>query len=246
MLSDLGGVWRTIGGRRIFIKDGEDLATAMKKSGKFGKKELKEENNLYKNEIQEKAKEQTWEEFKNNIKNKELIEKMKDQNIKSLKDMRKYWVEQKTKDFTENDIKKITKEKAIDIVKNNINNSTLDGWFKNADSSYKEKIETIVLENKELRNAGLNIAYNNYIENTNENISFKDFVNKEITMYRGERGQQTISKDVFKSFTTDKKIAEKFGNNISEMKIRPIDTLGSYQTTGENEYLVFIDKILKK
>lgn len=32
---DIGGVWRTIGGRRIFIKDGEDLETAMKKSGKF-------------------------------------------------------------------------------------------------------------------------------------------------------------------------------------------------------------------
>ena len=29
------GVWRTIGGRRVFIKDGEDLATAMKNSGKF-------------------------------------------------------------------------------------------------------------------------------------------------------------------------------------------------------------------
>lgn len=37
------GVWRTVGGRRIFIKDGEDLETAMKKSGKFKKK--KEEEN---------------------------------------------------------------------------------------------------------------------------------------------------------------------------------------------------------
>jgi hypothetical protein len=37
------GVWRTVGGRRIFIKEGEDLSTAMKKSGKFkdGKKEDK-------------------------------------------------------------------------------------------------------------------------------------------------------------------------------------------------------------
>ena len=34
-MSDIGGVWRTVGGRRIFIKDGEDLETAMKKSGKF-------------------------------------------------------------------------------------------------------------------------------------------------------------------------------------------------------------------
>lgn len=32
---DIGGVWRTVGGRRIFIRDGQDLATAMKESGKF-------------------------------------------------------------------------------------------------------------------------------------------------------------------------------------------------------------------
>lgn len=36
MSNDIGGVWRTVGGRKIFIKDGEDLQTAMKKSGKFG------------------------------------------------------------------------------------------------------------------------------------------------------------------------------------------------------------------
>ena len=37
-MSEEGGIWRTIGGRRVFIKDGEDLATAMKNSGKFEKK----------------------------------------------------------------------------------------------------------------------------------------------------------------------------------------------------------------
>ena len=37
-MADAGGVWRTVGGRRIFIKDGEDLETAMKNSGKFDKK----------------------------------------------------------------------------------------------------------------------------------------------------------------------------------------------------------------
>jgi len=30
-----GGVWRTVSGRRIFIKDGQDLTSAMKESGKF-------------------------------------------------------------------------------------------------------------------------------------------------------------------------------------------------------------------
>ena len=39
------GVWRTVGGRRIFIKEGQDLASAMKESGKFpkSKKVLKTE-----------------------------------------------------------------------------------------------------------------------------------------------------------------------------------------------------------
>lgn len=37
------GVWRTVGGRRIFIKEGQDLASAMKESGKFSKKEDKKE-----------------------------------------------------------------------------------------------------------------------------------------------------------------------------------------------------------
>lgn len=35
MDDEIGGVWRTIGGRRVFIKNGQDLATAMKESGKF-------------------------------------------------------------------------------------------------------------------------------------------------------------------------------------------------------------------
>ena len=31
------GVWRTISGRRVFIREGEDLTSAMKRSGKFEK-----------------------------------------------------------------------------------------------------------------------------------------------------------------------------------------------------------------
>ena len=36
------GVFRTVGGRRVFIKDGQDLASAMKESGKFGETNLKD------------------------------------------------------------------------------------------------------------------------------------------------------------------------------------------------------------
>lgn len=37
------GVWRTVGGRRIFIRTGQDLASAMKESGKFNKNTRKKE-----------------------------------------------------------------------------------------------------------------------------------------------------------------------------------------------------------
>ena len=43
------GVWRTVGGRRIFIKEGQDLASAMKESGKFSKKQI--ENKKYYNNL---------------------------------------------------------------------------------------------------------------------------------------------------------------------------------------------------
>lgn len=40
------GVWRTIGGRRIFIKEGQDLETAMKESGKFSDKQIEKQNKI--------------------------------------------------------------------------------------------------------------------------------------------------------------------------------------------------------
>lgn len=43
--SDIGGVWRTVGGRRIFIKDGQSLEEAMKESGKFKDLSYQGENN---------------------------------------------------------------------------------------------------------------------------------------------------------------------------------------------------------
>lgn len=39
-MNDIKGIWRTVGGRRIFIKEGQDLVTAMKESGKFDTKQI--------------------------------------------------------------------------------------------------------------------------------------------------------------------------------------------------------------
>lgn len=39
----MDGVWRTIGGRRVFIKTGQSLSNAMKDSGKFKLQKLRSE-----------------------------------------------------------------------------------------------------------------------------------------------------------------------------------------------------------
>jgi len=50
---DIGGVWRTIGGRRVFIKNGQSLSEAMIESGKF--KNLREEYKKDKEEKEQKG-----------------------------------------------------------------------------------------------------------------------------------------------------------------------------------------------
>lgn len=49
------GVWRTVGGRRIFIKEGQDLASAMKESGKFKSSIESKEKELSKEEKADKS-----------------------------------------------------------------------------------------------------------------------------------------------------------------------------------------------
>jgi len=59
------GIWRTISGRRIFIRNGESLSQAMARSGKFGRDDMEEqiekEEKLSKKELQERYDIQEWE-----------------------------------------------------------------------------------------------------------------------------------------------------------------------------------------
>ncbi len=63
MANDLGGVWRTVGGRHIFIKDGDDLATAMKKSGKYKFDKSKISENIVKTEVKDVTDEEALDEY---------------------------------------------------------------------------------------------------------------------------------------------------------------------------------------
>jgi len=184
------------------------------------------------------ANETSWDEFKDKTRDREFVGVLKENGIKTAKNMREFWVNQKMKSFTSNDAYEISREDAVSIVRENIPSNILDGWFRNADSSYKEKLETLILENDDLRNAGLNLAYDNYKAVIDSDISFDEFLNKELTLYRGVRGQTTVGEDVFLAYTYDEKTARQFGSNVKTISIKPIDTLGSYQTSSETEILV--------
>lgn len=74
------GVWRTIGGRRVFIKDGQSLDDAMKESGKFKKETNKKRatNNIDKieeirQEINKNVKLDSKDNNKNNVRVREYM-----------------------------------------------------------------------------------------------------------------------------------------------------------------------------
>ena len=190
-----------------------------------------------------KARSQTWDEFKKNVSNKDMMAEMKAKGIMSPKALREYWVQEKLADFSESDTRELSLEEAIQTVRNNIGQNVLDGWFVDADSDYKPALEEAILGNKDVRNAGLNIAYHNYIAETGSDMSFGDYLNTNLVLYRGTNGQSTTGNDVFSSYTTNKSVAESFGSSISSISVTPLDTLGSYQTTAESEYLVPVSVI---
>lgn len=155
----------------------------------------------------------------------------------SMDEVRGLWyevrMEQELKDLHEVDI-----YDAVDQVRDSVSPSVLSGWFRSADSGYKPALIREVLTNSGTLNAGLNIAYENYKHTTDNPMSFSTWLNTPQTLYRGTHGQRTVADDVFMSYTPDRSIAEGFGSEIATVRVRPRDTLGSYQTTSEQEFLI--------
>lgn len=137
----------------------------------------------------------------------------------------------------------VSNEEAIATVREGIPDSYRRGWFVEADSEYKPKIEDLILGDPEVLNAGWNIAYTDFMHTVGEGseATFEQFMYTPMSMFRGTSGQTEIAADVWSSFSMDRTIAEKFAGvagKVEEIMIRPIDTWGAYQTTGEAEILV--------
>ena len=135
--------------------------------------------------------------------------------------------------------KELTKDEAVDILREKMPENILEGWFRKGDSTYKSKIEELALSDDDIRNAALNIMWDNYKNSTGKSIGFDEFLHSDIPMYRGKNSEKYTAGDETLAFTFDRKVAEKFGKYVLETLIKPIETLGAYQTTGESEALVY-------
>ena len=152
--------------------------------------------------------------------------------------VKQLWYKKRTAEERKN-IHEMSTDEAIEAVRSAIPASVLDGWFRDANSDYKPKLAESIFSNPGTMNAGLNIAYQNYLDSTPANpMSFAKWVKTPQTMYRGDYGQKQIASDIFTSFTLDKSVAQSFGDHLTTRKIKPIDTWESYQTTGEQEFLI--------
>lgn len=132
----------------------------------------------------------------------------------------------------------ITRDDAIGVLKEKIPDNILDGWFRNGDSEYKSKLEELAMSDEEIRNAALNLMRYNFQEYSGKKIDFSEFLNLEIPVYRGKNSEKYTNGDEFLAMSFDRKTAEKFGQHVLETFVKPLDTLGAYQTTGEFETLV--------
>ena len=145
---------------------------------------------------------------------------------------------------TTEDIHEISEKEADAVVYDHVSQSVYDGWYRGAGSGYKPKLVDYMLSSKEMRNAGLSLAYENYKNCTDSPLPFEEFLTTPITMYRGEHGQLHTRDDVFDSYSFDRKIAAKFAGKygkITEAKIRPIDTYGSMRAVG-NEAEIWVPR----
>jgi hypothetical protein len=107
-------------------------------------------------------------------------------------------------------------------------------WFHNADHKALPAIESEIRNNPELKDAGVSRLYDHYKQTTGDNISFNDFLNKDLKLYRGGNNRASNS---MASFTQDINKAKRFGN-ITKLTIKPKDTYGMLGDLSEGEILV--------
>lgn len=148
MANDTGGVWRTVGGRKIFIKEGQEISDAMKESGKFKSKSnkgLSEEERKKKIEELEKKKEEAQGFFQKGAIQEE-IDMVKDDFEGTREEYRKYREEKRIELSKQREQERANQEK-LRIKQQEEKQKQLEKEISEATPEKKEQYEIIQKNN---------------------------------------------------------------------------------------------------
>lgn len=149
---------------------------------------------------------------------------------------------------------RITGDEAREIIRSKISEADLQGWYYGSgDYTKREKISELAMSDNELRNAGLNLLYDQYSLFGKKMMSFADFMNSEFTVFRGtsKQKEQRDSSSKFTSFSFDEEKARKFlplqNDNQNDPwlishKTKIKDTLGYFGERPSEEMELIIPK----
>jgi hypothetical protein len=125
-------------------------------------------------------------------------------------------------------------------------------WFMSASRKHKERIAREISGNNEFKNALLSNWYDNYKKETNKNLTFEEFLNKDIEVYRGQTSRDLKYGEAFgfESYTIDESLAEHFaedGNGLVITKIvKPKYTYGLIDSIGNEREIIIPTKYSKE
>lgn len=192
------GVWRTVGGRRIFIKDGQSLTDAMKNSGKFEKPS--ETLSKYKNK-EKRLNEALQKSIRNNSEILQVVDR--DGNVineqSGIYDRVAYDLKTKQALFNSKNENSLSLEHThpnkSTFSSNDIANSQQFGTVKSISIiNGEEEIHTIDFNNKRVSNSKFQSAYKEISDKflgelkTSKELSFKEF----------QKAEESGTLDVFK------------------------------------------------
>lgn len=141
-------------------------------------------------------------------------------------------------------IKVMDNDTIVDTITAGIPKSDRVGWYSNEENISKQRIETAVLQDPELRVAGLNITHQNYNALNETNLTFKEFLDKDITVYRG--GKVNFRTDDVFAYSMRKEVAEGFAKThglegqLDEVTLKGREMLGTFNQNLQGEAEVFI------
>ena len=107
-------------------------------------------------------------------------------------------------------------------------------WFHKSDHKVLQQIEEEIVSNPALKDAGVSRLYDYYKRMTGDNITFDDFLNKDLTLYRG--GNTRKSNNML-SYSVLERKAKRFGDTHS-ITVKPKDTYGMLGDFSEGEVFV--------